>query len=88
MSTMKKNPNRQAIYAGRAVAPGGHSLDLKVYYLGGLAYELHCATRPKHLFDASVSIGDDPITNEFIKTYQLDRVSLARLPSSGQQEVY
>jgi hypothetical protein len=65
MLAMKKVANKQAIYAGHAVAPDGHSLDLKVYYLGGLAYELHCATRPRHLFDASASIGDDPITKEF-----------------------
>jgi hypothetical protein len=53
---------------------------LKVYYLGGLDYELHCATRPAHVFNASATIGDDPITKEFVKAYQLDQVRLARLP--------
>ena len=76
---MKKNAGRRAIYAGRAVASDGHSLDLKVFYLGGLAYELHCATRPPHLFDASASIADDPITREFVKAYCLDEVRLARV---------
>jgi hypothetical protein len=84
MSAMKKIAGRQAIYAGRAVTPGGRSLDLKVYYLGGLAYELHCGTRPTHLFDASASIGDDPITKEFVKTYHLEKVRLARVRSTGQ----
>ena len=84
---MKTNARKQAIYLGHAVAPDGHSLDLKVYYLGGLAYELHCASRPKHLFDASASIGDDPITMEFVKTYQLDQVWLARVPSSDRSHL-
>ena len=85
---MKKSARMQAIYSGHAVAPDGHSLDLKVYYLGGLEYELHCASRPKHLFDASASIGDDPLTNEFIKTYHLDEVRLARVPSSDRSRLY
>jgi hypothetical protein len=80
MPTMKKTEGKQAIYAGCAVAPGGRSLALKVYYLGGLDYELHCATRPAHVFNASATIGDDPITKEFVKAYQLDQVRLARLP--------
>ena len=85
---MKKTAGRQAIYAGHAVAPGGRSLDLKVYYLGGLAYELHCASRPTHLFHASASIGDDPITKEFVKAYRLEEVRLARVPSTGQGRSY
>jgi hypothetical protein len=88
MSTLKKSASRQEIYSGRAVAADGHSLDLKVYYLGGLAYELHCSSRPKHLFDASASIGDDPITNEFVRAYRLDDVRLARVPSLEQGRLY
>ena len=88
MSRVKKSARRQPIYSGRAVAADGHCLDLKVYYLGGLAYELHCASRPKHLFDASASIGDDPITKEFVRAYRLDEVRLARVPLSEHDRLY
>jgi hypothetical protein len=79
----KRPPLREMIYSGRAVDRAGYYLDLDVYYCGGLAYELHCSTRPKHLFFVQALIGDDAITKEFMRTFGVREVKLVRIPAAN-----
>jgi hypothetical protein len=82
----KRPPRREMIYSGRAVDRAGFYLDLDVYYCGGLAYELHCSTRPKHLFLMQALIGDDAITKEFMRTFEVREVKLVRVKNSSAEK--